>query len=283
MIPIEKRKNMIEKNDQLSISKQCILLSINRSSLYYSPAVESKENLEIMETMDHLYTRAPFFGTKKLLVLFTLLGYNINIKRLRRLKKLVNWRTIYPTRKTSISNTKEYKYPYLLNGLDINRANQVWAIDITYVPMKKGFMYLFAIIDIHTRYVVGWSISNSMTTEWCNACIKEAIEKHGAPEIINSDQGSQFTSAEYVALLKENGINISMDGKGRYCDNIFIERLWRSVKYENIYIYAYVYAYEDGLSLWKGLGEYFNFYNKDRFHESLDYQTPYQVYYRDAA
>ena len=279
MIPIEKRKNMIEKNDQLSISKQCILLSINRSSLYYSPAVESKENLEIMETMDHLYTRAPFFGTKKLLVLFTLLGYNINIKRLRRLKKLVNWRTIYPTRKTSISNTKEYKYPYLLNGLDINRANQVWAIDITYVPMKKGFMYLFAIIDIHTRYVVGWSISDSMTTEWCNACIKVAIEKHGAPEIINSDQGSQFTSAEYVALLKENGINISMDGKGRYCDNIFIERLWRSVKYENIYIYAY----EDGLSLWKGLGEYFNFYNKDRFHESLDYQTLYQVYYRDAA
>ena len=191
----------------------------------------------------------------------------------------MNWKTIYPTRKTSISNPKEYKYPYLLNGLDICRANQVWAIDITYVPMKKGFMYLFAIIDIHTRYVVGWSISNSMTTEWCNACIKDAIEKHGIPEIINSDQGSQFTSAEYVKLLKENGITISMDGKGRYCDNIFIERLWRSVKYENIYIYAY----EDGLSLWKGMNEYFDFYNNDRFHESLTYKTPHQVYYKNVA
>lgn len=140
-------------------------------------------------------------------------------------------------------------------------------------------MYLFAIIDHYTRYVVGWSISNSMTTEWCTACIKEAIENYGTPDIMNSDQGSQFTSEEYVKLLKDNGIQVSMDGKGRYKDNIFIERLWRSVKYEHVYLYAY----EEGLSLWKGLSDYFNFYNQERFHENLDYQTPHQLYFKSVA
>jgi putative transposase len=270
---------MIDRADQLSITLQCDLLGINRSSFYYLPIPESEENLKIMQKLDEQYIKTPFFGTKKLLILLIALGYRINIKRLRRLKKLVNWNTIYPTRKTSISNPKEYKYPYLLNDLEINRVNQVWAIDITYLPMRRGFMYLFAIIDHYTRFVVGWSISNSMTTEWCTTCIKESIENYGTPDIMNSDQGSQFTSEEYVKLLKDNGIQISMDGKGRYKDNIFIERLWRSVKYENVYLYAY----EEGLSLWKGLSEYFNFYNQERFHENLDYQTPQQVYFKSVA
>lgn len=273
--PTSERLAMIDKsNSELSIKGQCELLGISRSSFYYKPVPESEENLAIMRYLDEQYMETPFYGVERLLVSLVMMGYKINVKRLRRLMKLVGWQTIYPAPKTTKIDPTKYKYPYLLKNLTVCRKNQVWEIDITYIPMNKGFMYLFAIIDIHTRYVVGWSISNTMTAEWCVETIAEAIAKHGKPEIINSDQGSQFTSELYTKFLHDNEIEISMDGKGRAIDNIFIERLWRSVKYEHVYLHVY----EDGLSLWKGLYSYFEFYNRQRLHQSLEYSTPSQLY-----
>lgn len=263
----------------LSIVKQCELLTINRSGLYYVPVAESEENLAIMRTLDEQYLEKPFYGVERLLVVLTALGYKINRKRLRRLMKIQGWQTLYCKPKTTRIDPAAYKYPYLLRGLPIKEKNHVWAIDITYVPMKRGFMYLCAIIDISTRFVVGWGISNTMSAEWCVDIVEQAIQTHGKPEIINSDQGSQFTSEIYVNTLNHHEIQISMDGKGRATDNIFIERLWRTVKYENIYIYVY----EDGLSLYHGLNKYFSFYNGERGHQSLDNQTPATKYEKQAA
>lgn len=262
----------------LSIVKQCELLGVSRSGLYYHPVKESAENLAIMRMMDEQYFKTPFYGTERLLVLLVVLGYRINRKRLRRLMRLQGWQTLYPMRTTTRIDPAAYKYPYLLKGLSIERKNQAWAIDITYIPMKNGFMYLCAVIDIYTRYVVCWGISNSMTAEWCKDIVNDAIDAHGKPEIINSDQGCQFTSEAYITFLKDNEIQISMDGKGRAIDNIFIERLWLSVKYEHIYLNVY----EDGLSLFKGLQHYFTFYNDERRHQSLDNETPLTLYSRAA-
>jgi putative transposase len=271
---------MIDKEYcKLSIVKQCDLLGLCRSGLYYEPVKESEENLAIMRWMDEQYLKTPFYGVERLLVLLVLMGYKINRKRLRRLLKVHGWQTLYPTPRTTRIDPAAYKYPYLLKNLSINRKNQVWAIDITYVPMKNGFMYLCAVIDIYTRYVVAWGVSNSMTAEWCTELVNEAITIHGKPEIINSDQGSQFTSEVYVNLLKLNGIQISMDGKGRAIDNIFIERLWRTVKYEHIYLHVY----QDGLSLYQGLHKYFSFYNGERRHQSLNNETPESFYLKQAA
>jgi putative transposase len=271
---------MINKyNEQLSVSKQCELLSINRSGIYYVPVPEKEENLVIMKILDQQYFDTPFYGLERLFVLLNALGYSVNRKRLRRLMGLIGWRTLYPTRRTTITNPAEYKYPYLLKNLKITKKNQVWEIDITYIPMKTGFMYLFAIIDVHTRFIVGWSLSNTMTADWCIETIKEAMSTHGKPEIINSDQGSQFTCKDYVDFLKLNEIEISMDGKGRAIDNIYIERFWRSVKYEHVYLFAY----ENGNDLWKGLNEYIDFYNRKRNHQSLDYKTPKSLYYKSVA
>jgi putative transposase len=182
---------------------------------------------------------------------------------------LMGWQTLYRKQNTSWKNKENKIYPYLLKDITIDHPYQVWGIDITYVPMRRGFMYLCAIIDLHTRYVVNWGISNSMTANWCCQLVEEAIEKHGKPEIINSDQASQFTSMEYTEMLLSKGIKISMDGKSRAIDNIFIERLWKSVKYECIYLNAF----EDGVQLYNGLDAYFNFYNTERFHQALDYET----------
>ena len=271
---------MIEKEDEaVSVVKQCELLQISRSGLYYEPVAESKENLAVMRVLDEQYLSTPFYGVERLLVLLTVMGYTINRKRLRRLMSVMGWRTLYCIPRTSKADPATYKYPYLLRGLKIERRNQVWEIDITYVPMKAGFMYLCAVIDVHSRYVVGWGVSNTMSAEWCTEIVKEAIEQHGKPEIINSDQGSQFTSEVYIGLLKKEEIQISMDGKGRALDNIFIERLWRTVKYEHIYLYVY----EDGLSLYKGLHQYFTFYNGERRHQSLAYVTPVTAYQKAAA
>lgn len=271
---------MIEKEEeQLSVVKQCELLTVSRSGLYYEPVKESEENLSIMRFLDEQYMSTPFYGVERLLVLLIVMGYRINRKRLRRLMKLVGWRTLYCTPRTTKAAPAAYKYPYLLRGMKIERVNQVWEIDITYVPMKHGFMYLCAVIDVHSRYVAGWGISNTMTAEWCTEIVAEAIERHGKPEIINSDQGSQFSSEVYIELLKKEEIQISMDGKGRALDNIFIERLWRTVKYEHIYLYVY----EDGLSLYKGLQYYFSFYNGERRHQSLADVTPVTVYQKAAA
>ncbi len=271
---------MIEtEHKKLSIVKQCDLLDVNRSGFYYEPVRESEENLSTMRQLDEQYLNTPFYGVERLLVILVALGYKINRKRLRRLMKIQGWQTLYPVPRTTRIDPAAYKYPYLLKKLPIERKNQVWAIDITYIPMKKGFMYLCAIIDIHTRYVVSWGISNSMTAEWCAEIVKNGIALHGKPEILNSDQGCQFTSEVYINLLKENEIQISMDGKGRAIDNIFIERLWRTVKYEHIYLHAY----EDGLSLYKGLHQYFVFYNSVRRHQSLNDKTPEEYYLKQAA
>ena len=267
---------MIEPGIKLSIRQQCILLCLCRSNIYYTPSMESDENLEIMRLFDEQYLKTPFYGQPRLWNLLREKGYNINKKRVKRLMDLVGWQTLFPKKNTSRRNKSHPVYPYLLKGLAISRPNQVWAVDITYVPMKKGFMYLFAIIDVHTRYVLNWSISNTMTATWCRQIIEEAILIYGYPEIINSDQGSQFTSEEYISLFSSDQIptRISMDGKGRCIDNIFIERLWRSVKYECIYLKAF----EDGVALYNGLDEYFRFYNTERGHQSLNYKKPIELY-----
>lgn len=266
---------MVERNHKdLSISTQTDLLSIPRSSFYYVPVGKSEQNLEIMRWLDEQYMSTPFYGVLRLTAVLQLAGYPVNVKRVRRLMKLVNWQTIFREAKTTVSDKTHYKYPYLLRNLEIVKCNQVWAMDITYIPMKTGFMYLTAIIDLHSRYVIHWSLSNSMTAEWCAQVLKAAIEKQGTPEIFNTDQGSQFTSDVFINELKRNEIKISMDGKGRALDNIFVERLWRSVKYENVYLNVY----ENGLTLWKGLDEYFQFYNNQRLHQSLEYKTPKEIY-----
>lgn len=263
----------------LSIRQQCRLLGIHRSGLYYKPVSETAENLAIMRVLDEQYYTTPFYGVRRLTAFLQEKGYKVNRKRVKRLMGLIGWETLYQEPNTSEPNAAHRIYPYLLKGLKITKANQVWATDITYVPMRKGFMYLCAVIDLHTRYVLNWSISNTMTAEWCKDVVEEAISINGKPEIFNTDQGSQFTSEVFTGLLKGHEIQISMDGKGRALDNVFIERLWRSVKYENIYLNVY----EDGVSLYQGLNEYFNFYNKERLHQSLGYKTPEILYTRVAA
>ncbi len=266
---------MIDFKVQISISKQCKVLNLNRNFLFHSPKGESEENLQIMLLMDKLYFTIPFYGYRKVTVWLQNQGFSINEKRVRRLMKLVNWNTIYREPKTTTCNPEHKKYPYLLKDLKITHKNQVWSTDITYIPMKQGFMYLTAIIDLHTRYVLNWDISNTMSAQWCAKILSETIEKHGCPEIFNTDQGSQYTSEVHTKVLQDNDIKISMDGKGRAIDNIFIERLWRSVKYEDVYLQSY----SNGIDLYQGLENYFKFYNQQRFHQSLDYKTPSSIYY----
>lgn len=273
MRPLHERRAMVERdNRKINITAQCSALLIHRSGLYYKPTPESEENLAIMRIFDEQYLKTPFYGIRRLTELLFEKGYDVNRKRTRRLMDLMGWQTIYRQKLTTKRRKGDAVYPYLLKGLDVNRKNQVWAIDITYIPMRRGFMYLCAIIDVYTRYVVNWSISNTMSSDWVRDVTEEAINRHGEPEIINSDQGSQFTSFEYTSLLlnRKKPIAISMDGKGRAIDNIFIERLWRSVKYECVYLRAF----EDGVQLYKGLKEYFDFYNHERPHQSLAYDKP---------
>lgn len=270
----ESREMCVEKEHKLSVRHQCLLLGLCRGSIYYTPSTESEENLMIMEMLDKQYKITPFYGELRLQAWLDGEGYHVNIKRLRRLMRLVRWRTLYPQRRTTHADANAYKYPYLLKGLEIVCPNQVWELDISYIPMKRGFMYLFAIIDVYSRYVLGWSLSNTMTSEWCCSVLEEAISIHGKPEIINSDQGSQFTSTCYLELLKSNDIKISMDSRGRALDDIYIERLWRSVKQE----YVYLNPCSNVEELWRGLDRYFEFYNNERLHQSLDYRTPIDVY-----
>jgi putative transposase len=273
---MKKRLGMIEKIDnELSIVKQCDLLDVCRSTLYYKPeGQESDLNLEIMAELDKQYLITPFYGKKKMLAHLASIGINVNIKRVRRLMQLMDLKTIYTKVNTSIANKEHPKYPYLLKDLTITHRNHVWATDITYIPMHKGFMYLMAVVDLYSRKVLNWSVSNTMDAEWCTEVLNQTIVLNGTPEIFNTDQGSQFTSDSFTKVLKDNNIKISMDGKGRAIDNIFVERLWRTVKYENIYLKEY----KNGLDLQAGLIEYFDFYNHSRFHESLSNLTPGFVY-----
>lgn len=266
---------MVDFNEKISVSKQCKVLNLRRNFLYYVPKVELEENLKIMQLMDKQYFETPFYGYRKMNVWLQNQGYEINEKRTRRLMKIIDWRTIFREPKTTICNPDHKKYPYLLKNLTITHRNQVWATDITYIPMKQGFMYLTAIIDLHTRFVLNWDLSNTMTADWCADILKETIEKYGSPEIFNTDQGSQYTSEVHTKILIDKNVKISMDGKGRAIDNIFIERLWRSVKYENVYLQSY----ENGTALYDGLEKYFNFYNSERMHQSLNYNTPERAYF----
>lgn len=275
MIAKEVRMDWVIKDDFLSLSKRCELLSLNRNLFYYSPKGESVENKKIKELLLSQYKITPFYGYRKMTVWINEQGFKVNKKRVKRLMRAVGWQTIYREPRTTIVNKQHKKYPYLLKDLEIERKNQVWATDITYIPMEKGFMYLSAIIDLHTRYVVGWDISNTMNASWCITVLENALAQHGKPEIFNTDQGSQYTSEIHTQLLIDNNIKISMDGKRRALDNIFIERLWRTVKYENVYLQAY----KDVKALRKGLEEYFEFYNNQRFHQSLKNKTPNEVYH----
>jgi putative transposase len=267
---------MVDPRDpNMSISRQCRLLSINRSSFYYRPKPHSAEDLELMRLIDEQYLKAPTFGSRSMINYLHRLGYRINRKRVQRLMRLMGLEAIYPKPKTSRPHPGHKIYPYLLRGLKIDRPNQVWAADITYMPMNRGSMYLVAVMDWHSRKVLAWRLSNTMETDFCVEAVTEAIERFGAPEIFNTDQGSQFTSEAFTGLLQKNGIAVSMDGRGRCQDNIFIERLWWTLKYH----YLYLHSFYTGSELRNGLRYWFNFYNRDRFHQSLDNLTPDEVYY----
>ena len=279
MIPIDQRKNLIEKESrELSLCKQCELLNISRSSLYYTPSVASSLELEIMRNIDFLYTEDPTRGTRRMYQALKRLGFNIGRYKVRSLMRLMRIKTIYCKPRTTFCDPAKYKYPYLLRNLPINETNHVWAIDISYIPLKKGYMYLFAIIDIYSRYLVGWSLSNTMTAEWVVNAISDAILRYGSPKIINSDQGSQFTSEEYINFLKEQEMQISMDGKGRATDNSFVERFFRTIKYDKIYLELP----ENGTDLHRCCSEFVNFYNNLREHSSLDYTTPAKIFNKAA-
>ena len=269
------RRAMIERTDcPVSLVRQCELLLLARSSVYYQPVATSDENLHLMRLIDQQYLRTPFYGSRRMTVVLQNLGYRVNRKRVQRLMRLMGIEAIYPKPNTSKSTPSHRIYPYLLRGLAVERVNQVWSIDITYVPMRQGFLYLVALIDWHSRYVLSWRLSNTLDVSFCLEALQEALESFGTPEIFNSDQGSQFTSAAFTGVLLEHGVAISMDGRGRCLDNVFVERLWRSVKYEEVYLKAY----SDGLEAYRGIGAYLQFFNRQRPHQSLDYQTPEAVY-----
>jgi putative transposase len=277
MIPRDVRYTMLKEEDKLSIRKQCELLCITRTKYYYKPQSESLVNLQIMRFMDEQYLRTPFYGFPRMFdaVKKSFPMWILNKKRVERLYNKMGLRSVLPGPNTSKSNPKAvHKFPYLLEKLKIERINQVWASDITYIPMPRGFMYLYAIIDLHSRFIVNWGVSNTMSAEWCVTITKEAIVKWGSPEIFNTDQGVQFTSDGFVDLLKESNIKQSMDGKGRAIDNIFIERFWRTIKYE----YVYINPANSGHELYFGLEEYFRYYNYERPHDSLKKETPAKKY-----
>jgi len=232
------------------------------------------EELELMKLIDRCHLEKPFYGSRRVRDWLEDRGHKVNRKRIQRLMRTMGIVALYPKRHLSLANQAHKIYPYLLRNLIINRPNQVWSTDITYIPMARGFVYLVAVMDWYSRRVLAWRVSNTMDVSFCVDALEEAIENYGAPEIFNTDQGSQFTSEEFTSVLKEHEIQISMDGKGRWVDNVFVERLWRSVKYEEIYLKAY----DDIRSAKESLGQYFEFYNYERRHQSLDRQTPDQVY-----
>ena len=267
---------MIERDSQIPVKRQAQLLDLSRSSVYYVARALPERDLKLMRILDELHLKWPFYGARKLTLELRDQGYDVGRRHVRTLMRRMGMETIYRKPRTSIPAPLSAVYPYLLTGLKIERPNHVWAADITYLPMAHGFQYLVVIIDVGSRKTLSWRVSNTMTPDFCVEALQEALRKYGKPEIFNTDQGSQFTSGEWIDTLKAaTGVQISMDGKGRWIDNVFIERLWRSVKYENVYLRAY----ENGTQLRRGLAEYFDFYNTRRIHQALDYQTPDDVYY----
>lgn len=259
---------------ELSITRQCKLLSFSHSSYYYHPQSISEEERTLLRLLDEQYLKTPFYGSRKMTVYLRELGYRVNRKRVQRLMRELGIEALYPKPRLSKANLAHQVYPYLLRDLTIEAANQVWCTDITYLPVLRGHFYLVAIMDWYSRKILSWRISNTLDIDFCIEALQEAFDRFGIPCIFNSDQGSQFTSNAFTESLKEKGIRISMDGKGRYLDNIFIERLWRSIKYELIYIKSF----EDGKHLKQEVKDWFKWYNMERPHQALDYQKPDQVY-----
>ena len=258
---------------RLSVRQQCKLLGLHRATAYYTPVGETEENLCLMRRIDEQYLKTPFYGSRRMVIELTQQGLAVNRKRVQRLMRLMDLEAIYPRPRTTESSAEHRKFPYLLRNRRITKPDEVWAADITYIPMTQGYMYLVAIIDWHSRYVLAWRLSNSLESSFCMEVLDEALEDR-QPEIFNTDQGAQFTSRMFTGRLEAAGVNISMDGKGRALDNVFIERLWWSVKYE----YVYLHDHPTVSSLHRGLGNYLEFFNRKRPHQSLAYHTPWDVY-----
>lgn len=271
----EKKKLIEPTHPTIPISRQCELLGLARSSFYYEPQPETPENLFLMRMMDEQFLHTPFYGVRRMTAWLATQGHQVNPKRVRRLMRLLGLEAIYPKPNLSIPRDNIRKYPYLLQEEVIIAPNQVWSTDITYIPVRNGYLYLVAIIDWHSRYVLAWELSNTMDVSFCLKALEKALAQN-QPKIFNTDQGSQFTSVAFTSSLEKRGISISQDGKGRALDNIFIERLWRSVKYEEVYPKCYT-TVEEAL---KGLESYFCFYNNKRLHQSLSYQTPAQIHFK---
>ncbi len=270
----EKRAIIVKEDDNsLSVRQQCELLELNRSTLYYDPIPISESDIQLMNVIDELFTKKPHLGVRQMMWRLRDRGFRIGRKKVRTLMRRMGLFAIFPKKNTSKRNPQHTVYPYLLRDVPIDRVNQVWSMDITYIRLGKGFAYLTAIMDWQSRYVIAWRLSNTLTADFCVECLQEALQ-YGRPEIFNTDQGCQFTSAEFIKVLEDAGIAISMDGKGRAIDNIFVERLWRTVKYEDIYIKHYQTIPETN----EGLKEFFDDYNMERRHSSLEYKTPWSVF-----
>ena len=272
---MSERRVKIHTEHALPKTRRCELLGVARSSAYYRPKLIANEDLVLMRLIDEIHLQLPFYGSRRIRDELEDRSHPVNRKRIRRLMRQMGLRALYPRQRTSQPGKGHKIYPYLLRDLSVEHANQVWATDICYIPMAKGFMYLVAILDWHSRRVLSWRVSNTLDPDFCIAALEEALQRFGAPEIFNTDQGSQFTSEAFTDVLKAHAIAISMDGKGRWVDNVFVERLWRSVKYEDVYLRAY----ETPTELRAGLTRYFMFYNTQRRHSALDRRTPDAVYY----
>ncbi len=270
------RQSWINKEESVPMVSQCLLAGVSRATVYAHRHLKGDDEMDLLlcRLIDEEYTRHPFYGSRRMVVYLNGLGHQINRKRVQRLMRKMGLAGMAPGPNTSLSHPKHKVYSYLLRGVDIIRPNQVWSTDITYIRLASGFAYLVAIIDWYSRKVLSWRLSNSMDAIFCVDCLEEALRLHGKPEIFNSDQGSQFTGNSFIDVLKREAIAISMDGRGRALDNIFVERLWRSVKYEDIYLNGY----SNMRDLLIGLTKYFTFYNGERPHQSLNYSTPGQVY-----
>ena len=266
---------MIDRQSEVTIMRQCELLEVCRSSLYYRPPPVSAADLALMRRLDELHLNYPFLGARRLAHMLQREGLAVGRRHVGTLMRRMGIEAIYRKRRTSIAAEGHKIYPYLLANVAIERPNQAWAADITYLPMARGFAYLVAILDLYSRKELSFRVSNALSSEFCVEALEEALARYGAPEIFNTDQGSQFTDEDFTAPLLEKGVRVSMDGKGRWIDNVFIERLWRSVKYEDIYLHAYATPREVTMALTR----YFRFYNERRVHQSLDYRTPDEMYF----
>ena len=270
---------MIDRETPLTILRQCKLLGLSRSSLYYRPQPISEADRRLMRRMDELHLTHPFLGARRLARLLQREGVDVGRRHVGTLMGLMGIEAIYRKKRTSLPAKGHRIYPYLLRDVVIERPNQVWATDVTYLPLAKGFAYLVAILDLYSRKVLAFRVSNTLATDFCIEALDEALHRYGAPEIFNTDQGSQFTDEDFTAVLAAKGVTISMDGKGRWIDNVFVERLWRSVKYESIYLHAY----ETPREVRVALARYFEFYNAHRPHQSLGYRTPDEIYFAPSA